>query len=93
VVITGCAHPGVVNMVRRAKQVLDKEVYLVMGGFHMSGLSNTQVNQVIGDFQQLGVQKAAPCHCSGDRTRQMFEDAYGDDFIRVGVGKKLTIMP
>ncbi len=93
VVITGCAHPGVVNMVRRAKQVLDKEVYLVMGGFHMSGFSNTQVNQVIRDFQQLGVQKAAPCHCSGDRTRQMFEDAYGDDFIRVGVGKKLTIMP
>lgn len=93
VVITGCAHPGVANMVRRAKEVLDKEVYLVIGGFHMSGFSDRQVNQVIRDFQQLGVQKAAPSHCSGDRTRQLFADAYGENFIKVGVGKKLTITP
>ncbi len=74
-VITGCAHPGVVNMIRRAKQVANKDVYLLMGGFHMGGFSATQINKVIADFQQLSVQKAAPCHCSGDQTRRLFAEA------------------
>ena len=93
VVITGCAHPGVVNMIRRAKQVANKDVYLVMGGFHMDAFSATQINKVIADFQQLSVQKAAPCHCSGDQTRRLFAEAYGDDFMEVGVGKKLQLVP
>jgi len=93
VVITGCAHPGVVNMVRRAKEVLSKDIHLVMGGFHMSGFSAAQVNRVIRELQQLGVQKAAPCHCSGDQTRQIFEQVYGEDFVKVGVGKKLEFTP
>ncbi len=80
-------------MVRRAKELLNKDIYLVVGGFHMSGFSAKQVNQVIRDFQQLGVEKAAPCHCSGDQTRRLFADAYGDDFIQVGVGKKLQLVP
>ena len=93
VVITGCAHPGVVNMVRRAKEVLNKDIHLVMGGFHMSGFSAAQVNRVIRELQQLGVQKAAPCHCSGDQTRQIFAQVYGEDFVKVGVGKKLEFTP
>ncbi len=93
VVITGCAHPGVVNMVRRAKEMLDEEIYLVTGGFHMSGFSDREINRVIGALGELGVQKVGPCHCSGDRTRQLFASAFGEDFIKAGVGKKLTIRP
>jgi len=39
VVITGCAHPGVVNIAEKARQILpDKSIYLVMGGFICRGL-------------------------------------------------------
>ena len=93
VVVTGCAHPGVVKMVRRAKESAGGEVYLVMGGFHLGGTSQRQVKAVIADFRQLGVQRVAPCHCTGDRAIRAFAEEYGDDFIETGVGMVLDIGP
>jgi 7,8-dihydropterin-6-yl-methyl-4-(beta-D-ribofuranosyl)aminobenzene 5'-phosphate synthase len=89
VVITGCAHPGVVNIVRRAKELTGGEVYLVLGGFHLGGTSEAKIAAIVEDFRQLGVQKAAPCHCSGDVARRLFGEVYGEDFIPAGVGSRL----
>lgn len=92
IVITGCAHPGVVNIVKKAKEMFpDENVYLVLGGFHLTGASDSQLRDIIKDFRELGVQKAAPCHCSGDRCRELFKEAYGEGFIEAGVGKRLEI--
>ncbi len=89
VVVTGCAHPGVVNMVRAAMKVCEGEVHLVMGGFHMAQSSAQQIHEVISRLQQLGVKQAAPCHCSGSQTRQLFAQELGENFVNVGVGAKL----
>jgi 7,8-dihydropterin-6-yl-methyl-4-(beta-D-ribofuranosyl)aminobenzene 5'-phosphate synthase len=97
VVVTGCAHPGVVEMVRRAKVAVAKgqgaggasvgeRVALVMGGFHLGGASSARVVSIIADFRDLGVQRVAPCHCTGDRARQLFADAFGADCVLAGVG-------
>lgn len=91
VVITGCAHPGVVHIVEKAREVFGKNVYLVMGGFHLGGVSSAALRQIADAIQGVGVQHVAPCHCSGDSARKMFAEAYGEDFIRVGVGKCLEI--
>jgi len=91
VVITGCAHPGVANIVAKAKEITGEEVYLVMGGFHLISADKATIEGIVEDFRKLGVQKVAPCHCSGDLARSLFEKAYGRDFIRVGVGSKLKI--
>jgi 7,8-dihydropterin-6-yl-methyl-4-(beta-D-ribofuranosyl)aminobenzene 5'-phosphate synthase len=92
VVITGCAHPGVVNIVRKATDMLaGKPVYLVIGGFHMSGASTHQIQSVIEGFRQLGVRKVAPCHCSGDETRKLFREEYGEAYIDSGAGKIITL--
>ncbi len=91
VVITGCAHPGVVSIVRRAKELMGEEVYLVLGGFHLGGASAGEIGTIIEDFQRLGVQKVAPCHCSGDVARRLFEETYGEDFIPAGVGSRLEV--
>ncbi|GAH76770.1 unnamed protein product, partial [marine sediment metagenome] len=64
VVITGCAHPGVTNIVRKSKELLPEEVYLVLGGFHLFGASDSKLKSIIKDFRKLGVQKVAPSHCS-----------------------------
>jgi len=86
VVVTGCAHPGVAEMVRRSKSAVGGEVRLVMGGFHLGGADSTQIEAIIADFRELGVQQVAPCHCTGDLARQMFAEAYGDDCTLPGVG-------
>jgi 7,8-dihydropterin-6-yl-methyl-4-(beta-D-ribofuranosyl)aminobenzene 5'-phosphate synthase len=92
VVITGCAHPGVVNIVRKAKDLLaEKPVYLVIGGFHLAGAATPQIESVIEGFRQLGVRKVAPCHCSGDETRKLFKEEYGEDYVDSGAGKTITL--
>jgi len=93
VVVTGCAHPGVVNMVKAGMDACEGEVRLVMGGFHMSQSSARQIHAVIDQLRELGVQKAAPCHCSGGQTRQLFAEELREDFIGVGVGARLKFSP
>jgi 7,8-dihydropterin-6-yl-methyl-4-(beta-D-ribofuranosyl)aminobenzene 5'-phosphate synthase len=91
VVITGCAHPGIVNIVRKAKEYLNEDVYMVIGGFHLGGANDRALRGIINDFRTLDVKKAGPCHCSGDRCRQLFKEEYGDDFIEVGVGMVINL--
>lgn len=92
VIITGCAHPGVVNIVRTVKEIVPgRKIYLVLGGFHMSGASTGQIESVISELERLAVEKVAPCHCSGDATRRLFKQQYGENYIESGVGKILPL--
>ena len=91
IVITGCAHSGVVNIVKRAKEMFKSDVYLVLGGFHLCWMSLSKVKRIINGVKKEGVKKVAPCHCSGDLAREQFEEAFGKDFILVGAGKTITI--
>jgi 7,8-dihydropterin-6-yl-methyl-4-(beta-D-ribofuranosyl)aminobenzene 5'-phosphate synthase len=91
IIVTGCAHPGVVEMVRQAKETVGGEVALVMGGFHLGSASGRQVKHIITDFRDLGVRRVAPCHCTGGRAMRAFSEEYGDDFIKVGVGRVISV--
>ncbi len=86
VVVTGCAHPGIVNILNTIRNEFSDEFFLVFGGFHLGGLKSSAVKKIVADFQNLGVKKAGPCHCSGDQTRKIFEKIYKKDFIDIGVG-------
>jgi len=90
-VITGCAHPGVVNIVKTAIGLTGMDVYLVLGGFHLAGAPASAVSSVIDELRELGVVKVAPCHCSGDHTRQLALEKFGDNYVEVGVGWGTTI--
>jgi 7,8-dihydropterin-6-yl-methyl-4-(beta-D-ribofuranosyl)aminobenzene 5'-phosphate synthase len=91
IVITGCAHPGIVDIVRKSKAILPKDIHLVLGGFHLSRKSEAELKQIISEFRELGVKKAGPTHCTGDRAIRMFKQAYGPDFVQMGVGRRLKI--
>ena len=91
VVVSGCAHPGVVELVRRAKEHVVGEVALVMGGFHLGSARRRQIERIIADFRDLGVQQVAPCHCTGGQAIRVFAEAYGDDFVKVGVGRLVEL--
>ena len=91
VVVTGCAHPGVVKMERRAKEHANGELTLVVGGFHLGGASTRRVARTIAGFRDLGVQRVAPCHCTGGQAIRTFAEAYGDNCVRVGVGRVISL--
>jgi len=92
VIVTGCSHPGVVNIVQRASEIVpDNKVYLVVGGWHLGGASTTQLKSILDSFHQLDVGKVAPCHCSGDETRRLFKQYYGDNYIESGAGRRIPL--
>jgi len=93
VVITGCAHPGIVEIIRKARAMSGDEVYLVLGGFHLGGKSQREIEGILSEFRRLGVRKVAPCHCTGEQAIRMFRQEYGEDFIQAGVGKVIRVPP
>jgi len=89
VLITGCAHPGIIKIIESAKSMYKKDICFVFGGFHLGGLGQPQIKEIIAGFRRLGVKKAGPSHCSGDAARQLFSENYGEDFVRIGAGKEI----
>lgn len=91
ILITGCAHPRIVKIIDRVKELLKKNIHLVFGGFHMGAYNENEINEIIGQFQDSRVKKVGPCHCTGDEARRLFAEEYKDDFIEIGVGKVIRV--
>jgi len=91
VVVTGCAHPGVVRIVSRARQLGHEPIYLVLGGFHLAGASSSALDEVLRGLESQGVQHVAPCHCSGRAIRERLREQYPSWYIESGVGCRIVI--
>jgi 7,8-dihydropterin-6-yl-methyl-4-(beta-D-ribofuranosyl)aminobenzene 5'-phosphate synthase len=90
IVLTGCAHRGVVNTIRRGRELFgDRDVLAVFGGFHL-GFPTTpaaNVDATYREFVQVGVQRVIPMHCSGLRSHIAFSAATGGpSYIQPAVG-------
>ncbi|UCH96672.1 MAG: MBL fold metallo-hydrolase, partial [Candidatus Aminicenantes bacterium] len=90
IVIGGCSHPGIINIIKNFQETLNRDIYLVFGGFHLMNKTEQEVNKIINQMKKLGVQKCGASHCTGDRQIQMFKEAFGDDYITMGVGRVIT---
>lgn len=90
VIITGCAHPGIVKIVSTAEELLKDDILLVMGGFHLEWATAGKIEKIVRTFRKLGVRYAGPCHCSGDKARGLFEKHFGKNYIDIGAGKVIT---
>jgi len=91
VIITGCSHTGIVNILNKAKEIHNKNIYLVLGGFHLLDYSEAAVNQIIGEFQALGVEKCGATHCTGESQIALFQAAYGENYVPMGVGQVIQV--
>jgi len=90
-IITGCAHPGIVEIVEHAARVFKEEVYLLIGGFHLMGHSPSELRKIAGSLERLKVKKIAPCHCSGDEARDFFKAYSKEKYIACAAGMVLAI--
>lgn len=93
VVLTGCAHPGIVHTVEKSIEFTGMEVDLVVGGAHLYTTSESEILSIIEQLKALGVNKTALSHCTGDQARLLLKQEYGDDFIEIGVGFNIPELP
>lgn len=87
VVITGCAHPGIEDIVAKAMEIKDEKLLLVMGGFHLLRTGTDAVETIASEFKDRHIQYAAPTHCSGDGTIKVFQEVFGEHYLKLGTGK------
>lgn len=91
VVITGCAHPGIIRLLQEAQKRLKQPIHLVLGGFHLFRSKQSQIDEIVNQFKALKVQIAAPCHCTGNLAIERFHQAFEDSFYKIGTGTVLTL--
>ncbi len=92
VVLSGCAHSGIVNTVRHAQKVTGvDQVYAVMGGFHLSGPDMEPVIQpTIDALKEIDPAWIIPTHCTGRNATMRMESAFAGRFILNMSGTKLS---
>jgi 7,8-dihydropterin-6-yl-methyl-4-(beta-D-ribofuranosyl)aminobenzene 5'-phosphate synthase len=82
VVITGCAHRGIINTLYHAQQVTGvKRIHAVIGGSHLHESPEDRIHKTIMALKELDVQKLGLCHCTGPAATYLMAYEFGDKFI------------
>jgi 7,8-dihydropterin-6-yl-methyl-4-(beta-D-ribofuranosyl)aminobenzene 5'-phosphate synthase len=67
VIRTGCAHPGIDNIIDDVKKMFNEKIYLLIGGLHLKDSNQERIRDVILNLRACGIEKVAPMHCTGLR--------------------------
>jgi len=88
VVLTGCGHAGVVNIVRYARRLTGVDrVCAVLGGFHLTGpLFEPRIDATCQAFRDLAPEVLVPARCTGWRATQALAARLPEAFIQNSVG-------
>lgn len=64
VIVTGCSHSGICNIISHARKVTkENRVLAVIGGFHLSRKNETQIERTINWLRRQNIANLFPCHC------------------------------
>jgi len=94
VILSGCAHAGIINTVQHARKVtgMDK-VHVVMGGFHLTGPNfEPIIGRVIKELRQINPDYIIPTHCTGRNATNAIEKELPQKFLLNMSGTKLTFV-
>ena len=93
VVISGCAHAGIVNTVEYAKKLAGEEtIHAVLGGFHLTGPFFEKIHdETVDALKKMEPEVVMPMHCTGWKAIQKFQKEFASNFILNSVGSKLTL--
>ena len=79
VVISGCAHAGIVNTIRHAQKLMGvNDVYAVIGGFHLVGSKEERIASTAQALLELDPAIVRPGHCSGQKAMFLLQQTLGD---------------
>jgi 7,8-dihydropterin-6-yl-methyl-4-(beta-D-ribofuranosyl)aminobenzene 5'-phosphate synthase len=93
VVLTGCGHAGIVNIVRYARRLTGIDtVAAVVGGFHLSGPAfEPIIKPTIDALAQIGAEAIIPAHCTGWRAAHALAEAMPHAYVPNSVGSRLEL--
>lgn len=91
VVVSGCAHTGIVNTVRQAQKVSGTErVHAIMGGFHLINAKPERIQSTVADIKAMRPDHIVPTHCTGFEAIVAFSKELPEAFTLNTAGTKYT---
>ncbi len=93
VIITGCAHSGIINTVRYAQKITGiNSVHAVIGGFHLSGPAfEPCIGSTLAELKQINPSLVCPMHCTGRTATTAIAREMPDKFVLSSVGSTLLL--
>ena len=91
-VFSACSHAGIINVLTHARESFpDVPLYGVMGGFHLSGVTEKAIPETVRDLKGFAPKLIAPGHCTGWRALSALAREFGDELVPSAVGKHYLI--
>jgi 7,8-dihydropterin-6-yl-methyl-4-(beta-D-ribofuranosyl)aminobenzene 5'-phosphate synthase len=93
VIVTGCGHAGVVNIIRHAMRLTGvSRLLAVIGGFHLSGPAfEPIIGPTVAALTGLAPELIVPGHCTGWRAQHALAAALPDAWVPTSVGTAYTL--
>lgn len=86
VLIVGCSHVGIVNILQTVKERIDLPIYSVLGGTHLVEADEGRLIKTVEAMKTLGLQQIAVSHCTGEPGMICVEQAFGKQFVKNNTG-------
>jgi 7,8-dihydropterin-6-yl-methyl-4-(beta-D-ribofuranosyl)aminobenzene 5'-phosphate synthase len=93
VVLTGCGHAGIINVVRHAQRLTgEPRISAVIGGFHLSGpMFEPIIEPTVAAFDVLQPELLMPAHCTGWKAVHRLARRFPDAFVQSAVGTTISL--
>jgi 7,8-dihydropterin-6-yl-methyl-4-(beta-D-ribofuranosyl)aminobenzene 5'-phosphate synthase len=90
ILIVGCSHSGVGEIVKATREALNTDIALVTGGFHLIPYSPEYITELASSMRdELGVKRVAGTHCTGEEAITIFRETFGD-YVWGGLGARIV---
>jgi 7,8-dihydropterin-6-yl-methyl-4-(beta-D-ribofuranosyl)aminobenzene 5'-phosphate synthase len=91
VVLCGCAHAGVVNVIHATRTLFEVSTLgALIGGLHLRSASEDRLQRTADAIRQLHVGRVAPCHCTDEAAQAYLRQALGHRFRHCKAGTVFT---
>jgi len=90
--MSACSHAGADVIVSRAKEVVGKDIALMVAGFHMMSWKRDAIKNIAEKLRNdLGVKRVAPAHCTGHLGFKVFGEVFAGSYDKAGLGRTIPI--
>jgi 7,8-dihydropterin-6-yl-methyl-4-(beta-D-ribofuranosyl)aminobenzene 5'-phosphate synthase len=91
VLVVGCSHPGIDNIVKAAAAINPK-IHCIAGGLHLLVAKDVEIGGIVATLRDTyKVEYVAPGHCTGEPTLNALKKAFGDRYLYAGLGSTLML--
>lgn len=92
VIVVGCAHAGIINILKYAVQQMGRDdIYALIGGTHLGGCSAEQQQKTIAALREYHIQKLGVSHCTGLDISARLAQEFPESFFFANVGTVLEV--